>query len=98
MSYARSDINIFFWLPKTAGGTLAQGIRSDPGVQFQDAVSPDAMPVPSDAQTWFGGHLHFGHHLIYNARPVYFTILRDPIERLISEFFYHHQHDLSHSR
>jgi hypothetical protein len=93
MSYPRSDVRIFFWLPKTAGGTLAQGIRSDPAVQWQYWVSPDAVPAPSDSQTWFGGHLHFGH-LIYNAQPVYFTILRDPIERLISEFFYHHQHDL----
>ena len=92
--YARSDVNIFFWLPKTAGGTISAGIRSDPAVEWQYYVSPDGTPTPKAAQTWFGGHLHFGHHLIYNAQPVYFTILRDPIERLISEFFYHHQHKL----
>ena len=70
-----------------------QGILSDPAaVKFQYWISPDELPAPSDAQTWFAGHLHFGHHLIYNAQPVYFTILRDPIERLISEFFNHHHH------
>lgn len=94
MSYPRSDVRIFFWLPKTAGGTLAQGILSDPAVKFQYWTSPDELAAPSDAQTWFGGHLHFGHHLIFNAQPVYFTILRDPIERLTSEFFYHHHHQL----
>lgn len=90
----RSDIRVFFWLPKTAGGTLAASIRSSPGVQWLFWISPDAIPAPSSDQIWFGGHLHFGHHLFYNAKPMYFTILRDPIERLISEFFYHHQHNL----
>lgn len=91
----RSDIRIFFWLPKTAGGTLATGIRDNAQVKWLFWTSPDEMPAPSSSdQVWFGGHLHFGHHLFYNAVPEYFTILRDPIERLISEFFYHHGHQL----
>ena len=28
MTYLRSDVRIFFWLPKTAGGTLAAGIQT----------------------------------------------------------------------
>jgi hypothetical protein len=52
------------------------------------------LPVPSADRLWVGSHSAFGLHLIYNAEPIYFTILRDPIERLISEFFYHHQHNL----
>ncbi len=81
-------------MPKTAGGTLAAGIRKNPGVQWLHYVNPDEMPAPASEQIWFGGHLHFGHHLLYDAAPAYFTILRDPIDRLISEFFYHHQHPI----
>jgi hypothetical protein len=89
----RSDVHIFFWLPKTSGGTLTTGIDNNPGVQRQLWPSPRELLAPSSAEIWFGGHLHFGHHLIYHAEPSY-TVLRDPIERLISEFFYHHQHQL----
>jgi hypothetical protein len=91
----RSDLRFFFWMPKTAGGTLAAGIRSNPGVQWPTGLlSPGDLPAPSSDQVWFGGHMAFGLHLIYNAEPAYFTVLRDPIDRLISEFFYHHQHPL----
>jgi hypothetical protein len=79
-------------MPKTAGGTLSAGIRSNPGIQWLHYIKPDQIPLPSNDQIWFGGHLHFGHHLIYDAAPAYYTVLRDPIDRLISEFFYHHQH------
>lgn len=92
---ARPDVRIFFWLPKTAGGTLAAGIRSNARVQWLGSqINPDSMPAPSSEQLWLGGHVSFGDHLIHNAEPVYLTVLRDPIERLISEFFYHHQHNL----
>ena len=94
MTYLRSDVRIFFWLPKTAGGTLAAGIRNNGGVRWLYWIEPDQIPAPSTDQIWFGGHLHFGHHLLYGAEPSYITILRDPIKRLIAEFFYHHQHPM----
>ncbi len=64
------------------------------GVQWLGSLRPDLVPAPSSDQLWFGGHTSFGDHLIYGAEPTYFTILRDPVERLLSEFFYHHNHDL----
>lgn len=94
-SSPRADLYLFFWLPKTGGGTLSAGIRENPGVRWLDTYPPpDGMPMPGKDQLWTGGHVGFGFHLIYDAEPVYFTVLRDPIERLISEFFYHHQHNL----
>jgi hypothetical protein len=90
----RSDLRVFFWMPKAGGGTLTAGIRGNRRVKWPSIASADALPAPSSAQIWFGGHTAFGLHLIYGAEPVYFTVLRDPIERLIAEFFYHHQHKL----
>jgi hypothetical protein len=93
----RADMRFFFWLPKTAGGTLRLGIKDNPWARwpaYPSIPSPDTLPAPSSAQLWVGGHMTFGLHLVYNAEPVYMTVLRDPIERLISEFFYHHQHDI----
>lgn len=97
--HRRADLCFFFWLPKSAGGTLAAGIRNAPrtvcpGPQFLALIKPDGLPAPSRNQVWFGGHTALGLHLVYNAQPVYFTVLRDPIDRLISEFFYFHQHRL----
>ena len=88
---ARNDIRIFFWLPKTAGGTIAAGIRTNAGAKWLGAINPEAVPASSYEQIWVGGHTSFGDHLIYDSKPLYFTVLRDPIDRLISEFFYAHQ-------
>jgi hypothetical protein len=89
---ARNDIRIFFWLPKTAGGTIAAGIGTDTRAKWLGVISPDEVPASSSEQIWVGGHTSFGDHLIYDSKPLYFTVLRDPIDRLISEFFYAHQH------
>lgn len=90
-------MRFFCWTPKTAGGTTALGIKSNPQVQwpaYPFYPSPDVLPPPSSGQLWSGGHTAYGLHLIYNAEPIYLTVLRDPVERLVSEFFYHHQHPL----
>lgn len=39
-------------------------------------------------------HLNYGMHHITDLLPNYLTCLRDPKERLISEFFYHHSHQI----
>lgn len=93
----RADMRFFFWMPKTAGGTIATGIRNNAQVQWPSypfLPSPDALAPPSSDQIWLGGHAAYGLHQIYNAEPVYMTILREPVERLVSEFFYHHEHPL----
>ncbi len=93
----RADMRFFFFMPKTAGGAIATGIRTNVRVQWPlDPYypSPKALAPPSSDQIWLGGHTAYGLHVIYNAEPVYMTILREPVERLISEFFYHHRHPL----
>jgi hypothetical protein len=88
-------MRFFFHVPKTAGGTLGLGIRSNPHVHWPldcDFPEPDALPSPSARQIWLGGHCAFGLHEVYGAEPFYITVLREPVERLISEFFYTHDH------
>jgi hypothetical protein len=88
----RSDLRIFVWCPKTAGRTLIEGMTNNPGVRWLNAfTAPEAVPAPAGDPLWCTGHTAFGQHLLYGAEPDYFTILRDPIERLISEFFYSRQ-------
>lgn len=82
-------------MPKTAGGTLGIGIRSNPHVRWpldRDYPKPDALASTPAQQIWLGGHCAFGLHEIYDAEPFYITVLREPVERLISEFFYTHGH------
>jgi hypothetical protein len=91
----RTDMRFFFLMPKTGGGTIGAAIRTNAQVQWRmDPYypSPDTLPPPSSDQLWLGGHTAYGLHLIYDADPFYITILREPVERLISEYFYHHEH------
>jgi hypothetical protein len=37
---------------------------------------------------WQGSHVAYGLHALYEAAPNYVTVLREPRERLLSEFFY----------
>lgn len=97
-SRPRSDMRFFFHMPKTAGGTLVRGIMRNAQVKWPlDPHYPRPLALPAlspAAQVWLGGHSAFGLHLLYNAEPTYITILREPVERLITEFFYHHEHNL----
>jgi hypothetical protein len=91
----RSDLWVFYRLPKTAGGTLARSIAASPNVTWlpgdQEAYGPERLPVPQPGMMiWRGGHVSYGLHVVYDAVPRYCTVLREPIDRLISEFFYAH--------
>ncbi len=52
-------------------------------------------PVPldnTDRNLWVDGHTSFGLHHLHGMTPTYLTVLRDPVDRLISEFFFLHAH------
>jgi hypothetical protein len=89
----RTDLWIFFHLPKTAGGTIFHSIRSGdrknwPLPDGRAHFEPDQMPPPSRRILWQGNHVAFGLHALYEAAPNYVTVFREPCERLLSEFFY----------
>jgi hypothetical protein len=57
----------------------------------QEVYGPDTLPLPQPGvMIWRGGHVSYGLHVVYDAVPRYCTVLREPIDRLISEFFYAH--------
>ena len=46
------------------------------------------MPLGSRRMLWQGNHVAYGLHALYGAAPNYVTVMREPCERLLSEFFY----------
>lgn len=83
------DVWFFFHLPKTGGGTLVHGIRDNTNVTWPiDADYPASLDAYASGSVWLGGHTAFGLHEIYGVSPQYISILREPVERIISEFFY----------
>jgi hypothetical protein len=46
------------------------------------------LPQQRDAIRLVGGHLPFGVHRIFSKPATYVTLLRDPVERVLSGFYY----------
>jgi len=100
---------IFLHLPKTAGTTLNNIInrqyRDDEiyasGAIVQDSVAQlKAMEIGEREKIRiFIGHMGFGLHDLLAPPTTYFTILREPIDRVISFYYYvqrngaHYLHD-----
>ncbi len=100
---------IFLHIPKAAGSTLS-GVLMDQyhrknsyrldGKQPQKAVKRfKQLPEQQRARIkLLRGHLSFGLHMFIPGDSVYFTMLRQPVERIISHYYYvlqrrnHHLH------
>ena len=104
---------IFLHIPKTAGTTLHRIIdqqyrpdenhfidRHDVGIEEFKALS-----VERRAQIrMLRGHIPFGLHLHIPVASTYFTVLREPVERIISYYYFvrrnpqHYLHDYALSQ
>jgi hypothetical protein len=90
----RTDLWILFHLPKTAGGTIFHSIRMRDSNAWplpphgRAHFEPHEMPAGSRRMLWQGSHVAYGLHALYGAAPNYVIVLREPRERLLSEFFY----------
>ncbi len=87
---------IFLHLPKTAGSTLARVIeRQYPAAAvlslYDSATGEELRCVPEDRMRRVRvvmGHFYFGAHRFASRPARYVTVLRDPIERVISHYYY----------
>lgn len=92
---------IFLHLPKAAGTTLQDIIlRQYPGCQaYRFTGSPQRQEafkqLPEAARASFDvltGHVHFGLHRWVPGPSTYMTMLRDPVDRVISHYYFVLQH------
>lgn len=89
---------IFLHLPKTAGTTLHNIINRQYPRQAIHSFGPDAvaavaafraMPEAERANIrLLKGHMPFGLHTYLPQPAAYFTMLRDPVDRVISEYYF----------
>jgi hypothetical protein len=90
---------IFLHVPKTAGTTLNRLIELEYPISQMYSVDPVLFEW-SAAHLWklpqarlgkmrmFKGHMLFGLHEVLPQPATYITVLRDPVERTLSAFYY----------
>jgi hypothetical protein len=96
----RAPLLIFVHLPKTGGSTLARVLKdqyaSDTVLSLYDSFSgAELQDVPRerlDGLRVVMGHFAFGAHRFVTRRATYVTVLRDPVDRVVS-----HYHFVRHS-
>ena len=98
-SQTTDDAVIFLHVPKTAGTTLNRLIEWEYPVLQMYSVDPVLFLWSSKhlrklsarrLQTirMFKGHMLFGLHEILPQKATYITVLRDPIDRVLSAFYF----------
>ncbi|NGM20871.1 sulfotransferase family protein [Roseomonas stagni] len=94
--------HVFLHVPKTAGSSLRTVLSRQYGarhVLYFDLGSGDPRPMPEVAKAvragmagreirLVTGHQFLGLHQALREPCHYFTLLRDPVERALSEYFY----------
>lgn len=103
---------IFMHIPKTGGTTLQSLIRKqfnssvvlhvDPAQMFQSLEEIKALPDTEKSKYQFiRGHMPFGLHYYLPQPATYITLLRWPVDRVISHYYHilrnpthHHYHEV----
>jgi len=94
-----SEAIIFLHLPKTAGTTLNRLIEWEYPLSAMYSIDPvlfewsaahlRKLPLARLRKTrMFKGHMLFGLHEILPQPSTYITVLRDPVERVLSAFYF----------
>ncbi len=100
MTTKTSDKLIFVHIPKTAGSTfhLILNKRYAPketcnlfGAKYQDPEIKKFIDAPIEGKEHIRllkGHMPFGLHAYLPGNANYISILRDPVERVVSQYYY----------
>lgn len=98
-THSADDAVIFLHVPKTAGTTLNRLIEWEYPVLKMYSVDPvlflwsnkhmrKLSPRRLQSIRMFKGHMLFGLHEILPQKATYITVLRDPIDRVLSAFYF----------
>jgi Sulfotransferase family len=93
----KNSLLIFLHIPKTGGTTLNSIFRKqfmrdklfdhdnyqNKRMKLEDLTEEEKKQIQAIA-----GHYFYGIHHLFNKRATYFTMLRDPIDRVISSYYY----------
>src|SRR4030095_2657311 len=87
---------IFLHLPKTAGSTLARIIERQYKANailhlYPSSFGEELAAIPQNRMELVRivmGHLYFGAHAFLSQPCTYLTMLRDPVDRVISHYNY----------
>ncbi|WP_100404817.1 sulfotransferase family 2 domain-containing protein [Bacillus solitudinis] len=89
------DILIHLHMPKTGGTTLKKIIKKnyDKSQSFDVYVDHQQLPqllkdISSKKVQCIQGHIPFGIQKYFHSKSTYITMLRDPIDRIISEYYF----------
>ncbi|RMF44311.1 MAG: hypothetical protein D6755_09305 [Anaerolineae bacterium] len=96
-------LDIFLHIPKTGGITLYQILEHNYPPQSMWKVYPDSWddlrgqvqalsPQRRAGLRLLTGHIPYGVHTLFERPARYFTILREPVERTLSYYYYVRSH------
>ncbi len=100
-----AEVIVFYHLPKSGGTTLNAILKRNYPAEAFVECGPDTHAFVAELKTWpaerlaairlLQGHFPFGLHDLLPQPARCFTLLRDPIERVIS-YYYHARRDRAH--